>query len=127
MRAQCGGAICTRALAQSYPDSIWRTARGHRWSGPLLRAGLPDRLRSWPLRAETALRVGLRECCVCCIVCVLHRVSAQHLLTTLHAPALCGCALSCRRWPGSRAPCVLTYYYYYYTHSMQLSYATGGS
>ena len=22
--------------------------------------------------------------------------------------------LSCRRWPGSRAPCVLTYYYYYY-------------
>ena len=21
--------------------------------------------------------------------------------------------LSCRRWPGSRAPCVLTYYYYY--------------
>ena len=34
------------------------------------------------------------------------------LLTTLHAPALCGSALACRRWPGVRAPCVLTYYYY---------------
>ena len=34
------------------------------------------------------------------------------LSAILHAPALRGSALSCRRWPGSRAPCVLTYYYY---------------
>ena len=25
----------------------------------------------------------------------------------LHAPALCGCALPCRRWPGSRLACAL--------------------
>ena len=38
--------------------------------------------------------------------------SASMGFTLSHAPALRGSALSCRRWPGSRAPCVLTYYYY---------------
>ena len=51
--------------------------------------------------------MGLYERRSCLPHCVCAPPSVRSaLLTTLHALALCGSALLCRRWPGSRAPCV---------------------
>ena len=112
MCAQCGGPMCMRALAESYPGSIWLAIRGHWQSGSLLRAGLPDHLA-----CGCALARGGAAFALVWVLRLLRCVCAppsvrSALLTTLHAAALCGSALACRRWPGVRAPCVLTYYYY---------------